>query len=74
MSQDQYVQYDQVVNSLSPLISIALRMRDNESVSPNRTTDASDYYLNGLKERITKLRQIRQDFEDIMTTSLVERD
>ena len=64
--------YEQVVNTLSRLIQVSLAMRDSESSRPSRTPDASDFYIGTLKGRIETLRRIRQEFEDVMTTSLVE--
>ena len=61
---------ENVVNGLTQLIASTLRSHEHERAMPTRTADAMDHYIGATGERVKKLRQLREEFENEMARSM----
>lgn len=56
-----------IVNSTSAIIANTLATQKQEESYPSRDADAMDDKIKGCKDRVKRLRALREDFEDIMS-------
>ena len=59
---------NEVVNKLSEIIASDLRAQHKEEWFPSTSADLMDATIKFHKERAQKLRKIREEFEDLMTS------
>lgn len=60
----------QLIDGLSRQIETHLTMLRNEEHHPQHGPDQSDYRIKTLREQVSKLRQMRNDLEDMAATPL----